>query len=104
MGLGKTLSALWDAEDHLKELVKTGQAQSPKVAILCPKSAMVTWRDEIKKNVKGLLKNSLVYSISSAHHFIKSSKYHDVRYIIIDESHALKSPETNRAQVLSKLF
>jgi superfamily II DNA or RNA helicase len=99
-----TLSALWTARDHLNMLKETGQAKAPKVAILCPKSAIVTWRDEIKANVKELLNCSLVYSVSSAHHFIKSCKYHDVRYLIIDESHALKSPETNRAQVISKLL
>jgi len=103
MGLGKTLSALWDALAHIRKL-QAGGVQAAKVLILCPKSAMVTWRDEIKANVKELQSSTHVYSVSSAHHAISRVKYADFRYIIIDESHALKSPETDRIKVMARLL
>lgn len=104
MGLGKTLGALWAAQKHTDDLIASGLANNPKVAIFCPKSAVITWRQEINTNVKALIPKALIYPISSIHHFVKSCKYHDVRYIIIDESHAFKSPETDRISVLAKLF
>jgi len=104
MGLGKTLSSLRQAEYHLDEIVKRGEAKAPKVLVLCPKSAMITWREEIKANAKNLLGKSLIYSISSLHHAMASVRYNDIRYIIIDEAHAFKSPETTRIEVLSKFL
>jgi SNF2 family DNA or RNA helicase len=104
MGLGKTLSALWIAREHINSLIANNHAKAPKIAIFCPKSAVITWRDEIRNNVKDLIHSTLIYSISSLHHFIKSCKYHDIRFIIIDESHALKAQDTTRIEILAKLF
>ena len=103
MGLGKTLSALWAAQKHIQRL-QSGGVKAPKILILCPKSAQVTWRDEIKNSLPELWKHTHIYAISSIHHTIKRLKYLDVRFLIIDESHALKSPETDRAKVMSRLL
>lgn len=103
MGLGKTLSALWAALTHIKNLQSKG-VKAPKVLILCPKSAIVTWREEIRKNVKELFPHVHIYAVSSVHHAISRLKYIDTRFIIIDESHALKSPTTDRIKVMATLL
>lgn len=99
-----TLTALWHARDHIKKLKIQGLSVTPKVAIICPKSAIMTWREEIRDNVPELKSETLVYAVSSIHHLMVTAKYHDIRYLIIDESHALKSPSTNRVNILAKLF
>lgn len=104
MGLGKTLSALWLARDHLGALKASGQATIPKALVFCPKSAVTTWKVECHKNVPSLSRDLVVYPYSQLHNAIKAIKYMDVRFIIWDESHYLKSPETNRVDAMADFF
>lgn len=100
MGLGKTLSSLWLGRDHLGALRSMGVA-SPKFMVIVPKSAVPTWKVECHKNVPSLYRDMIIYPYSQLHNAIKALKYMDVRMIVFDESHYLKSPETNRIDALA---
>lgn len=104
MGLGKTLSALWLGRDHIGALKASGNASIPKVLVFCPKSAVTTWKVECHKNVPSLSRDLVIYPFSQLHNAIKSIKYMDVRFIILDESHYIKSPETNRVEALAEFL
>jgi SNF2 family DNA or RNA helicase len=103
MGLGKTLSTLWIARDHLATLRREG-VKAPKIMIIVPKSAVPTWKVEAHANTPDLVSSMVIYPYSQLHNAVKSLKYIDVRMIVFDESHYLKSPETNRIESLSKFL
>lgn len=99
MGLGKTLSTLWIARRHLAMLRSSG-VQNPKFLIICPKSAVVTWKTECLKETPDLYRDMLVIPYSQLHKAKARIPYVDIRFIAFDESHALKSPETERIKNL----
>jgi len=103
MGLGKTLTSLWLAREHLAEL-RAGGVKNPKFMVILPKSAIPTWKVECHKNTPDLTNSMIIYPYSQLHHAIRSIKYADIRMIIFDESHYLKSPETNRIEALAKFI
>lgn len=100
MGLGKTLSTLWIARDHLAKLRNEG-VKSPKLMIILPKSAIPTWKVECHSKTPDLLSSMILYPYSQLHNAIKALKYSNVRMLVFDESHYLKSPDTNRVRTLS---
>lgn len=105
MGSGKTLSALWSFRD-LKNTLKAIGVPAPKSLIFVPKSAVFTWRAEIKKNTPDLINDCIILPYSQMHHAHNRLKYADIRNIIFDESHYLKSPhkQTNRVKSLANFF
>lgn len=105
MGLGKTLSALWAFRD-LKKTLKALGVPAPKTLIIVPKSAVFTWRTEIRVNTPDLVNDCIILPYSQIHHAHNRLKYADVRNIIFDESHYLKAPhkQTNRIQNLATFF
>ena len=103
MGLGKSLDALWLARKHLATLRQQGVV-NPKFMVILPKSAVPTWKVECHKQTPDLLQSMVIYPYSQLHSAIKSLKYMDIRMIIFDESHYLKSPETNRIEQLAKFL
>lgn len=100
MGLGKTLSTLWLARDHLAKLRQQG-IKAPKFMVIVPKSAVPTWKVECHTHTPDILSSMVIYPYSQLHNAVKSLKYMDIRMIVFDESHYLKSPETNRIRALS---
>ena len=103
MGLGKTLTSLWLARDHLKKLRDMG-IENPKFMVIMPKSALSVWKVECHKNTPDLYKSMVLYPYSQLHSAIKSLKYLDIRMIIFDECHYLKAPDTDRIKRLADLF
>lgn len=100
MGLGKTLSTLWLAREHIQKLVALG-VEFPKFMVILPKSAIPTWKVECHKHCPDIYRHMVIYPYSQLHHAIKTVKMMDVRMIVFDESHYLKSPETNRIETLA---
>lgn len=94
MGSGKTITGLWEARYHLACMKNT--APAAKFLVLCPKSAQLTWKNECAKNTPDLLKHMICLPFSQLKKAALRVKYSDVRFIIIDESHNLKSMETDR--------
>lgn len=103
MGLGKSLSALDIAHTHLSMLRRQG-VRLPKALIMMPKSAHSTWQQECHKFTPYLYRDLLLVPYSQIHKSIRLAKHHDIRLIIADESHYLKSIGTNRAENLSNLL
>lgn len=103
MGSGKTLSALWLARQKLQEMKDKG-VKSPKFLVIVPKSAVPTWKVECHTNTPDIYRDMIIYPYSQLHNAIKSVKYMDIRMIIFDESHALKSPKTDRIKLLGKFL
>jgi SNF2 family DNA or RNA helicase len=100
MGLGKTLTSLWLARKHLAVLRKQGVV-NPKFMVIVPKSAIPTWKVECHKHTPDLLQCMVIYPYSQLHSAVKSLKYMDIRMLVFDESHYLKSPETSRIEHLA---
>ena len=100
MGLGKTLSTLWLTREHLALLRQSG-VKAPKAIVILPKSAVPTWKVECHSKTPDLLSSLIIYPYSQLHNAIRSLKYIDVRMLIFDESHYLKSPDTNRIRTLA---
>lgn len=100
MGLGKTLSTLWLIREHLALLRQSG-VKAPKAIVILPKSAVPTWKVECHSKTPDLNSSLITYPYSQLHNAIRSLKYIDVRMLIFDESHYLKSPDTNRIRTLA---
>jgi SNF2 family DNA or RNA helicase len=103
MGLGKTLSTLWLAREHIANLKKQG-IKAPKFMVVVPKSAVPTWKVECHKHTPDILSYMIIYPYSQLHNAVKSLKYLDIRMLVFDESHYLKSPTTNRVQSLANFL
>ena len=99
MGLGKTLSSLWIARMLLNRLREGGIA-SPKFLVVVPKSAISTWKTECAKHTPDLVREMLIIPYSQLHKAKARIPYVDIRFIIFDESHYLKSIDTDRIKSL----
>jgi len=100
MGLGKTTSGLWEARQTLYEARQSG-ATSPLCLVICPKSAINTWKKECDSQTPDIFRQVKIVPYSQLHNAIKSVAMMDVRMIIFDESHYLKSPKTSRVKTLA---
>jgi SNF2 family DNA or RNA helicase len=94
MGSGKTITGLWEAQWHLARI--KAEAPAAKFMVICPKSAMISWRAEAQKNMPALVKDMVLIPYSQLKHASLRVKFMDVRFLIFDESHYLKSMETDR--------
>jgi SNF2 family DNA or RNA helicase len=103
MGLGKTLASLWLARQQIKDLKRKG-IPNPKFMVICPKSANTTWKVECSKNTPDLIGSMILAPYSQLHNLVHRVKYVDIRFLIFDESHYLKSPETNRIEKLANMI
>ncbi|RPJ75827.1 MAG: hypothetical protein EHM20_08340, partial [Alphaproteobacteria bacterium] len=103
MGLGKTLSALTVARTHLAMLRKKGVA-APKFMVVIPKSAQTTWQVECNTHMPDIFRDMILIPYSQLNKAPKLIVYYDIRLVIMDESHYVKSPETNRAKDLADML
>lgn len=100
MGLGKTLEGLWLAR-HQMALCRQQGVVAPKFMVILPKSAIPAWKKECYEETPDLLNHMVIYPYSQLHQAIKYLKYVDIRFLIFDEVHYLKSPETDRIERLA---
>lgn len=84
--------------------MRANGVNNPKFMIIVPKSAISTWRRECYEQTPDLMQSMVIYSYSQLHNAIKALKYMDIRMLGFDESHYLKSPETNRIEELAKFM
>lgn len=103
MGRGKTLAALWEAR-HLLHQLRQGGVSNPRFLVVCPNSAVHTWKKECLAETPDLLNVMLVYPYSQLHNALKALKYYDLRVIIFDESQAMKSPTTERIKTTANFL
>lgn len=103
MGLGKTLSAL-DYARKMKAMLRTKGIPNAKFLVICPKSAVVTWKDECQKRTPDLWASMLILPISQIHKARRVIAHHDIRFLVIDESHYLKNPEADRTKEVARVL
>lgn len=103
MGRGKTLAALWEARELMNRL-RAGGAIAPRFMVVCPVSAVPTWQAECRAECPDLVPHMTIYPYSQLHHAIKALRYYDFRMVIFDESHAMKSTETDRIKTVAEFF
>lgn len=103
MGRGKTLSCLWEARELLQRCRVYGALQ-PRFMVIGPVSAETTWKVECQRECPDLFPQMLYYPYSQLHNAIKALKYYDIRMVIFDESHAMKSTDTDRIKAVAAFF
>lgn len=103
MGLGKTSTSLWEARKVLSKVKQLG-AKAPKFMVICPKSAIPTWKAECHKVTPELSRDMIVYPYSQMHHASARVKHADIRLVIFDEWHYVKEPKTQRAGRLAEML
>lgn len=99
MGLGKTLSALIAARKILAEMRAKG-VRNPKFMVVLPKSAIGTWIKECKKHCPDIYSDMVFLPYSQLAKAGRILHYYDVRFIVLDESHNIKTPGTDRVKNL----
>lgn len=103
MGLGKTVSALFSLRNLIAKL-KGGGCSNPKVICLLPKSMLNQWKAETQKFAPDIFSNIIFLPYSQ----LKKAKglimYYDVRALVLDESHYIKTQGTNRVNELVELL
>jgi hypothetical protein len=100
---GKTLSAMDFLVRSFSKLRQSGVA-NPKAMVIIPKSAHTTWQSECHKFTPELYRSLLLIPYSQMHKAVNLCFYHDIRAIILDESHFVKNPETERSENLAAIF
>lgn len=103
MGLGKTLTTLSYVREKLAELRSKG-VRNPKFIVVVPKSATITWQAECQAEAPDLVRDMIIVPYSQLNKAPKLIMYHDVRIVVLDESHKVKTPDTNRARDLAAMF
>lgn len=103
MGLGKTLLSLFYVRERLAMLRSMG-VYNAKFLVIMPKSAAITWRKEVQTNAADLWPSMIMLPVSRLKHYKKYCLHHDVRVILIDESHYLKNPEADRTKEFGKIL
>lgn len=95
MGLGKTLTALIVLRSLLANL-RAGGATCPKVIVLLPKSMLYQWKTETQKFTPDIYSDIIYLPYSQLKKATQLVMYYDIRAIVMDESHYMKSQGTNR--------
>ena len=103
LGLGKTLTSLMYARTKMARLKHAGVA-SPKFLVVIPKSASVTWISECQKHTNDIYRDMVLIPYSQLNKAPKLIMYYDIRLIILDESHYIRTMDTNRARDLSAML
>ena len=107
MGLGKTFTALITIRHLVAELAKKFKRDNIKAIVVCPKSAVITWKHEIGRQAPDLINNIIVTTFSSMHSLVKRlEKTTHLVYaaLIVDECHYLKNPEAQRTKTFAQLL
>jgi len=97
MGLGKTYTTILAARVLITKL-RPIYGDAVKVVVLCPKSAILTWKQELAKFAPDLIPYFMVVPYSQLKHFIRriaNSKYH-YAMLALDECHYIKNPKADR--------
>jgi hypothetical protein len=98
-----TLSALWLAREQLA-LMKSMGITTAKFLVIVPKSAVPTWKTECFRHTPDIYQDMIIYPYSQLHNAVKSLRYWDIRFLVFDESHAMKSPETSRIDTVANFL
>lgn len=104
MGLGKTLTSLFYVRERFAMLRREGIANNPKFLVIMPKSAGITWKKEVQRNASDLWPSMIMLPVSRLKQFKRYLLQHDIRVIIVDESHYLKNPEADRTQFFAEIL
>lgn len=105
MGMGKTLSALWAGQEIIGKAKAEGSI-APKILVICPKSAKPTWHQECSRNTPHLRNHLIVVPYSQLKNLairIRTQQT-DIRLIVFDESHYIKSVNTDRIKRLAEVL
>lgn len=97
MGLGKTLTALMVLRWLLATL-RQGGASCPKVIVLLPKSMLHQWKTETQKFTPDIYSDIIYLPYSQLKKAKQLVMYYDIRAIVMDESHYMKTQGTNRME------
>ena len=91
-GLGKTRTAISLALEAIRN--------EKKVLLIAPKSILeTTWMDEMKKTIGTMIPSVSTEKISSDPGILEG-EHPEANFIIIDEAHYFRKPDTNRYQAL----
>lgn len=100
VGLGKTLAAVSSArillsriKHHPSPMVKSA---NPKALVICPKYLIPQWRSEINEHAPDMNHQIIYMPYSQLHKAKFMVNYYDMRVLIFDESHYLKTMGTQR--------
>lgn len=97
MGLGKTYTTIIAARVMITRL-KPLYGDQLKVVVLCPKSAVLTWKQELAKFAPDLIPFFVIVPYSQLKHHIKKISRVTYHYALLalDECHYVKNPNANR--------
>ena len=97
MGLGKTYSALLTARDLITRY-RPLYGKDARVVVLCPKSAVLTWKQEILKFAPDLKNSIILVPYSQIKKFNAKISRLKLYYVLLvtDECHYVKNPEALR--------
>ena len=106
MGLGKTFSSLLTARVLVARLKQQFPSEEIRVLAICPKSAIVTWRQEIGKFAPDLIKTVIPIPYTQLSKFVMRASKSNFKYamVILDECHYIKNPEAQRTKNLLNLL
>lgn len=112
MGLGKTYTAILAARNIITRL-RPIHGDLVKVVVICPKSAILTWKQELAKFAPDLIPYFVIVPYSQLKKFnmrISKSSFH-YALLVLDECHYIKNPLANRTldfaymlQIMSPTF
>lgn len=97
MGLGKTYTTILAARVLITKL-RPIHGDALKVVVLCPKSAILTWKQELAKFAPDLIPFFIIVPYSQLKKFImriRGSKFH-YAMLALDECHYIKNPIADR--------
>jgi len=103
LGLGKTLTSLIYCREKLAALRSNGVI-APKFMVILPKSASITWQTECQTHTSDIYRDMLLIPYSQLNKAPKLILYYDIRVVVMDESHYVRTPNTNRAKDLATML
>lgn len=103
MGLGKTLTSL-DFWRMFKAWFRSQGVPNAKFLVICPKSAVLTWKEQCQMWTPDIWNSMVILPISRLNHAKRIIAHHDIRFVVIDESHYLKNPEADRTKEMAKVL
>ena len=97
MGLGKTYTTILAARDLVAKHKPT-YGNDIRVVVLCPKSAVLTWKQELSKFAPDLIQYFLIVPYSQLKSFIAriTKRRYYYALLALDECHYVKNPGTLR--------
>lgn len=97
MGLGKTLSTLLVARELISRY-RPIYGKDTRAVVLCPKSAVLTWNQEIAKFAPDLKHHIMIVPYSQLKKFNMKIARLKLYYVLLatDECHYIKNPEADR--------